>query len=277
MMLNIANRHPAGVKRNDHVVEPAQAPRALGDQRRGETAVTIAWDRQTDIADLTGHRLGREAITGIRQFTPNRITLLIPEMIGQLGSQTTLQHRLDHLRQKPALTGQLQLTRIDLGQHVIKNARGLQRLYGVSTRHRLVSGHIHRYCSIHQEPQLHKPSDTPQDRVQHSRTRSSCAELGWEYQEFTTVDRNVERNLRLVSGYSHPRFAPTTATRETVAAELDGAADLGLRLDDLINTVSRRTALAHPVVVCAVYHMLWQRELHADLNHPLTWNTAVHP
>jgi hypothetical protein len=84
-------------------------------------------------------------------------------VIGQFSGQSALQHRFDHLGQKPTLTGQLQLARIDLGQHVIENTRGLQRLHGVSPRHRLVSVHIHRYCSISLgATQLHKPSDTPE-------------------------------------------------------------------------------------------------------------------
>jgi hypothetical protein len=66
MMLDTADRHPTGVERDDHVVETAQAPRALRDQRRAEAAVAIAWDRQADIADLTGDRLGRESIAGVR-------------------------------------------------------------------------------------------------------------------------------------------------------------------------------------------------------------------
>ncbi|GFG54799.1 hypothetical protein MAGR_62400 [Mycolicibacterium agri] len=119
MMLYIADRHPAGIKRDDHVIEPAQAPRTLGDQRRSEAPVAIARDRQPDVTDLTGHGLGGEPVTGVGQLPPDRIALLITQMVAQLGGQSALQNGFDHLRQKAALAGQLQLACVDLGQHVV--------------------------------------------------------------------------------------------------------------------------------------------------------------
>jgi hypothetical protein len=44
-------------------------------------------------------------------------------MVTELGAQTTLQDGLDHLRQEPALPGQAQIAGINLGHHVIEQAR----------------------------------------------------------------------------------------------------------------------------------------------------------
>jgi len=45
---------------------------------------------------------------------------LVAEVVGQLGGQATLQHRLDQRRQEPTLTGQLQPLLVDPGQQHIQ-------------------------------------------------------------------------------------------------------------------------------------------------------------
>jgi hypothetical protein len=122
-----------------------------------------------------------------------------------------------------------------------------------------------------------KPAErmTDKDRAQHDRTRDCCSEIGWNYQEFTALDPILERNLRLLSGYHHPRFAPPDDTRALIEARVRAAGARGLRLAELIDAVGAQTGLADDLVTCAVYHMVWDAQLHADLDRPLTWNAQV--
>lgn len=124
-----------------------------------------------------------------------------------------------------------------------------------------------------------KPAEriTDKDRAHHDRTRVVCSELGWDYQEFTTINVVVERNLRLLSGYRHPRFAPPADSGSFIAALARAAGNHGLRLPELIDVATRDAGLTDERAVCAVYHMLWNGQIHANLDYPLTWNTAVRP
>ncbi|MHA3021823.1 TnsA-like heteromeric transposase endonuclease subunit [Mycobacterium sp. BMJ-28] len=116
---------------------------------------------------------------------------------------------------------------------------------------------------------------TADDRVQHARTRGVCTELGWDYEEFTALDAVVERNLRLLSGYHHPRFAPPEHCRARVTELVHTAGAPGLPLSELVDKAAVLTGLSDGAVVCILYHMLWCAQLHADLNYPLTWKTVV--
>src|SRR3978361_1516819 len=55
-------------------------------------------------------------------------------MTGELSLKTPRQARFHHLLQETALPGQLQLASVDLGQHLIETARGLQRLERLPAR-----------------------------------------------------------------------------------------------------------------------------------------------
>ncbi|NOQ61991.1 TnsA-like heteromeric transposase endonuclease subunit [Mycolicibacterium fortuitum] len=122
-----------------------------------------------------------------------------------------------------------------------------------------------------------KPAEriTDKDRVQHDRTRVICSELGWDYNEFTMMDVVVERNLRLLSGYRHPRFAPPGELGTLIAAQVHAAGKHGLGLPELVDAATRSAELADERVLCAVYHMLWNGQIRVNLNDPLTWNAAV--
>lgn len=124
-----------------------------------------------------------------------------------------------------------------------------------------------------------KPADriTDQDRQQHARTRAVCGEIGWAYQEFTTIDNAVYFNLRLLCGYHHPRFAPSTDLRAVVESRLSRAGEDGIQLAGLVNDVRDRTAVPDDRILTGVYHMLWTGQAHVDLTRPLSWNTAVRP
>ena len=127
VVLDVPHRHPARVQRDDHLVEPAGPPGALGDQARLERAGPVPWGRQSHVADLGGQRLGRRAVAGVGAPPARRVALLVAEMLGQLGRQAPLEHRLDHLGQKPALAGQLQVAGVNLGHQLIEQA-GINQL-----------------------------------------------------------------------------------------------------------------------------------------------------
>jgi hypothetical protein len=64
-MLDVADRHPAGVQADDHVLQPAQAAGALGHQRRRERGVPVPRLVQRDVADLGATVFG---VVPLREF-----------------------------------------------------------------------------------------------------------------------------------------------------------------------------------------------------------------
>jgi hypothetical protein len=132
VMLDVPHRHPAGVQRDDHLVEPTRPAGALGHQARLEGAGPVPRRGQSDVADLGRQGLGRRAVPGVWAAPPGRVALLVAEMISQLRSQAPLEHRLDHLRQEPALAGQLQITGVDLGHQLVEQA-GVNQLLDRTT------------------------------------------------------------------------------------------------------------------------------------------------
>ncbi len=122
-----------------------------------------------------------------------------------------------------------------------------------------------------------KPAEriTDNDREQHDLTRKCCAEIGWEYEEFTSITTTVERNLRVLSGYHHPRFAPPENAGALIVARVRAAGSEGLQLAELVDVVRDCTGLSDEIVLCAVYHMLWNAQLHTDLNTLLAWDAVV--
>lgn len=116
---------------------------------------------------------------------------------------------------------------------------------------------------------------TDQDRLQHDRTRRLCDELAWEYREFAAVDVILERNLRLLAGYHHQRFAPLPSLRRLIESRLQVAGEDGMRLGDLIDSVTALPDHSDTTVVCGIYHMMWNTQMHSDLDQLLSWNTIV--
>src|SRR5665213_767848 len=144
-MLDVADRHPARIQRDDHVVDATQPPRTLRNQPRGERAVAVAGHVQVDVADLTGDRLRCRAVTGVREEPAVGIALLIADMVSQLGLQATLQGGLDQPRHEPTIARQLQLTGIDLGEQRIQRTRLAKLIESLTTRLLRPFVHIHLY------------------------------------------------------------------------------------------------------------------------------------
>src|ERR1019366_7085414 len=135
---------------DDHVVDPAQTSRALRDQARGERAVAIAWHVQINIADLGSDRLRCRAVARVREPTSLRIALVIADVVGQLRPQSTFEGGLDQPGHEPALTGQLQLTSVDLGEQRIQRTRLTKLIESLTTRllRTFVYIHGHRHSDI---------------------------------------------------------------------------------------------------------------------------------
>lgn len=116
---------------------------------------------------------------------------------------------------------------------------------------------------------------TDNDRAQHSLTRDVCTQLGWKYEQFTTIDPATDRNLRLLAGYSRPQYAfDAVATQVTIAA-VSSTASGRLRLADLLDAVCRNLGFYDATALCGIYHMIWSGQLHVDLAYPLTWDSEV--
>jgi hypothetical protein len=98
-------------------------------------------------------------------------------------------------------------------------------------------------------------------------TARACEVAGWEFRRVGTVDPVLAANVRWLSRYRHARCAGMPGTADALrrafaspAALLAGAAEAG---DSL-------------AVLPALFHLLWRRELTADLGAgPLGPSTAV--
>ncbi len=116
---------------------------------------------------------------------------------------------------------------------------------------------------------------TDNDRAQHARTRDVCVQLGWEYEEFTSIDPVTDRNLRLLAGYSRPQFAFDSAAAQAAMTALSAAATRRLHLADLLDTVCRTIGFDDGTGLCGIYHMIWSGQLHVDLTCPLAWDSEI--
>ena len=164
MVLDIPDRHPAGIEADDHVIQPSEPSLPLGNQARSERPSPVPGDVQRDRSDLGLHGLRRGAVAGVSVLGRVLGALLVAEVAGQLGLQATLEGGLDQRGNEPAITGQLDLSLVDLGEQGIQLPSGLQLLDQVLARgpsRRLLVGHGHdSYRSSRYG--LHRPSDTPQ-------------------------------------------------------------------------------------------------------------------
>jgi hypothetical protein len=88
-MLNVADRHPTGIQRDDHVIQDTQAPGALRYQAWYEGSGTVSGDIEIDVADLAGHRFGAGPVSRIRIQMRLGIALSLANIVSQLYLQTT--------------------------------------------------------------------------------------------------------------------------------------------------------------------------------------------
>lgn len=119
-----------------------------------------------------------------------------------------------------------------------------------------------------------KPANrmTDEDRLQHQRSRETCGQLGWEYREFTFIDRRVELNLRFLAGYSHPRFRLTTNASDACT---DLLAAKPLSIAELVEHTRQPSGLAEAELLSGIYHLIWAGDLRISLDEPLGWSAKV--
>lgn len=99
----------------------------------------------------------------------------------------------------------------------------------------------------------------PRDQVAFDATLEACDALGWRYEVVGAPPEALLANVRWLAGYRHPRHllpdvaATLRAAFAAPAGLLDGAEEVG-----------------DPIAVLPVlFHLLWHRELHTDLDRPM--------
>jgi hypothetical protein len=115
-----------------------------------------------------------------------------------------------------------------------------------------------------------KPADRvsePANQEVFHRTRSACAQAGWDYVVATGPDRVVGANLAWLAGYRRSPPDPFD-----LAARLLAGCDQPTRLGDLARRAGP-TPLLRPVL----FHLLWSQVLTFDLTQPLGNHTVVSP
>jgi hypothetical protein len=105
----------------------------------------------------------------------------------------------------------------------------------------------------------------PSDAAKFDATAEACALAGWEYRLVGAADEIVTANVRWLAGYRHPRH------------HLPGLADMLRRVfAPAAPLMSGAEAAGDPIAVLPVlFHLLWRRELMADLSVPLGPLTMV--
>ena len=112
-----------------------------------------------------------------------------------------------------------------------------------------------------------RPKDAADDdaRDAFAATRKSCALLGWTYAVCGAMDPVVAANHRWIAGYRHPRCGQP----ETEARLLDV-------LGPGLGLMEGAEAAGDPLSTLPVlFHLMWRRELVADLSLVLSHRTVV--
>jgi hypothetical protein len=103
------------------------------------------------------------------------------------------------------------------------------------------------------------------DRVAFAATRQACEVLGWAYAVCGEMDPVVAANQRWIAAYRHPRCGDRAAE-----ARLLEAFGSGLPL------MEGAEAAGDPLATLPVlFHLMWRRELAADLSLVLSHRTVV--
>jgi hypothetical protein len=105
----------------------------------------------------------------------------------------------------------------------------------------------------------------PRDRATFETTRTACTLLGWDYAVVGVAPEPLLANLRWLAGYRHPRhhLPGVAAELRSVFASPAGLLDGAERVGDPI------------AVLPVLFHLLWRRELHTELDRPLHPDVVV--
>jgi hypothetical protein len=114
-----------------------------------------------------------------------------------------------------------------------------------------------------------RPADRirPRDAVAFAATERACAEVGWAFRLVDAPEPMFMANVRWLAGYRHPRYR----LRLLIPRLLEVFATPRPLLDGI------REA-GDPIAVLPVcYHLLWARQLAADLSVPLEDDSLIWP
>jgi hypothetical protein len=107
----------------------------------------------------------------------------------------------------------------------------------------------------------------PRDAEAFEVTASACGAAGWQFRRVGTVDPLLAANVRWLSRYRHPRCSGRPGTADALRRAFTSPAPL------LAGAAETGDPLA---VLPALFHLLWRRELTADLGiGPLGPATSV--
>jgi hypothetical protein len=108
---------------------------------------------------------------------------------------------------------------------------------------------------------------TPKAAEQFRKTRDVCARVGWGYEVFSGLPQTVTTNIKWLWNYRGPDHKPSDA----VARRIMGL----LETPRTISSVAMESGLPLPVVNTGIFHMLWKRQLRADLSTRFGYSTLI--
>ena len=97
----------ARVQAQNLLIEAVEAGLAFADQLRLEAAGAVARDSNLDRAIVSQKRFRAGAVAAVTAAAAGRIALLVAQMLGQLGSQRTLDQGLLQLLEKTVVASQV--------------------------------------------------------------------------------------------------------------------------------------------------------------------------
>jgi hypothetical protein len=126
MLGDIASRHAAGIQRQNHVLDLAQAAFAFGHDRGVKRAVAVT--RHFELDRPCGRHDGFAAmpVAGIARTVTGWIAVLIAEMIGDFDIQSVFEHSFGHLRKQPVWSVDRNTAGLGIGQQGIHCRRRQQ-------------------------------------------------------------------------------------------------------------------------------------------------------
>jgi hypothetical protein len=115
------------------------------------------------------------------------------------------------------------------------------------------------------------PDGVDDAAAQFDLTRHFCAEVGWDYEVFTGLDAITEQNVRWLAGYRQDRCAPTADAFTVISSCFAQPLPLGVGA----HRVAGSTGVPKDMALANVLHLLWRRQLSANLRSPLSLDTEV--
>lgn len=147
VVADLARGHPPGVQADDHRVQPVHPPLALAHQARRERAGPVPghhWSRRGPPRSRWSWSWSRPR--ALAAGRGRRLSLLIAQVLGQLGPQAALQNLLEQSGEQPPGPGHLDLSGVDL----LEQAAPRPRSRATAEPHRA----RRRACSSPQSPSI---------------------------------------------------------------------------------------------------------------------------